>query len=71
MNTEKIRKETNKNFRIKLNAGSISMLIGWQGLENEVGRTKAYCLCCKALASKVDIYTWRGRKGRTIRFYAK
>jgi len=71
MNTEKIRKEINRNFRIKLNAGSISMLVGWQGLEKEVGRTLAYCLCCKALASKVDIYIWRGRKGRIIRFYAK
>lgn len=71
METENLRKRVNQEFLIKYNDGSESTLLGWSGLVQRVGLSKARILARTALASIVDIYTWSGRNGRKIRFYAK
>lgn len=71
MKTEETRKAMNRNFKVKVNFGRKSTLVGWQGLVLEVGRSKAFLLVCSALNSRADKWTYKGRNGRIIRFYAK
>ena len=69
--SEIIRKRMNREFRIKVNRGSLTTLVGWSGLVELVGRNKAIWLVLEALKRKTDVYTWKSRKGLVVRFYVK
>lgn len=71
METEVIRKRMNREFRVKANHGSMSVLVGWDGLVGLVGRTRAFLCVCEALGSKSDKWTWKSRKGLKLSFYVK
>lgn len=71
MESSAIRKRMNREFRVKVNRGSVSILVGWQGLVAEVGLFRAKSLVCEALACSGDCYTWRARRGLIVRFYGK
>lgn len=71
MVTADIRKKMNKEFRVKVNKGHISILVGWEGLVDYVGRNKAFCLVSEALKRDVDKWSWIGRNGLKIAFYVK
>lgn len=61
----------NREFRVKVNHGSVSRLVGWRGLVSIVGLPKAKWLVLEAFKRKTDIYTWKSRKGLIVRFYLK
>lgn len=71
MESNVIRKRMNREFRVKVNHGSISMLVGWSGLVSMVGRHRAYLCVCRALESKSDKWTWKSRNGLRLSFYVK
>lgn len=71
MQTEIVRKRMNREFRVKVNYGSMSLLVGWEGLVNLLGRHRAYLCVCEALESKTDKWTWKSRKGLKLSFYVK
>ena len=68
---EILRKGMNREFRVKINHGSLSTLVGWQGLVEHVGQVKAKWLVREAFFRGVDKYTWRSRKGYRVTFYGK
>lgn len=71
MNTNITRRLMNRNFRVKINRGSLSVLVGWEGLISYVGRTRAFLLVSEALSRPVDKWTWKSRKGLRVSFYSK
>lgn len=71
MESSAVRRVMNREFRVKLNRGSVSILVGWQGLVAEVGSFRAKWLVCEALSHSGDCYTWRARRGLIVRFYGK
>lgn len=71
MKSDETRKTMNRNFRVKVNYKKTTILVGWRGLVEYVGRTTAFILVSRAMSSGMDNYTFRGRNGITIRFYAK
>ena len=66
-----LRKEVNRNFRVKINGNGISTFVGMQGLINHLGYYRATSLCEAALGSQTDIYQCKLRRGLRIRFYVK
>lgn len=71
MESNVIRKRMNREFRVKVNYGSMSVLVGWDGLVKLVGRNRAYLCVCGALESKTDKWAWKSRKGLKLSFYVK
>lgn len=71
MESSAVRRLMNREFRVKLNRGSVSILVGWQGLVAEVGLFRAKWLVSEALACSGDCYIWRARRGLIVRFYGK
>ena len=73
MNTEldNLRWRMNRDFRVKINHGSLSTLVGWSGLVEHVGRNRAKWLVREAFSRDADSYTWRGRNGLRVAFYGK
>lgn len=71
METQVVRKRMNREFRVKVNHGSLSVLVGWEGLVRLVGRNRAFLCVCEALESKTDKWTWKSRKGFKLSFYVK
>lgn len=66
-----IRRDMNREFRVKVNHGSMSMLVGWAGLSRLVGVHVAFLLVERALVTRTDKWTWKSRKGLRVTFYAK
>lgn len=71
MYSEEIRRKMNREFLVKINRGSKSLLVGWSGLVLEVGRTEAFLLVCRAFDSLEDKWSRKYRSGLRVTFYAK
>jgi len=73
MNTEldTLRVRMNRDFRVKINHGSLSTLVGWRGLVEHVGRARAKWLVREAFSRDTDKYAWKSRNGLRIVFYGK
>lgn len=71
MNTNIIRRSMNRNFRVKINRGSLSVLVGWEGLVSHVGRTRAFLLVSEALSHPTYKWSWKSRNGIRVSFYSK
>lgn len=71
MNTIIIRRSMNRNFRVKINHRSMSVLVGWDGLVSHVGRTRAFLLVSEALSRPVYKWSWKSRNGLRVSFYSK
>lgn len=66
-----IRRDMNREFRVKVNHGSMSKLVGWDGLSQLVGVHVAFLLVERALVTRTDKWTWKSRKGLRVTFYVK
>lgn len=66
-----LRRGMNREFRVKINHGSQSTLVGWNGLVEHVGKIRAKWLVQEALLRGLDKYVWRSRKGFRVTFYGK
>lgn len=71
MNTNIVRRSMNRNFRVKINRGSLSVLVGWEGLVSHVGRMRAFLLVSEALSRPTDKWSWKSRSGLRVSFYSK
>ena len=71
MNTKIIRRSMNREFRVKINKGSTSLLVGWSGLVEYVGRSRAFLLVSEALGRDTDKWSWKSRSGLRVTFYVK
>lgn len=71
MNTNNVRRSMNRNFKVKINRGSLSVLVGWEGLVSHVGRTRAFLLVSEALSSPMDKWSRKYRSGLRVTFYSK
>lgn len=73
MNTEldNLRVRMNRDFRVKINHGSLSTLVGWRGLVEHVGQVRAKWLVREAFSRDIGNYTWKSRNGLKIVFYGK
>lgn len=71
MNTNVVRRSMNRNFKVKINRGSLSVLVGWEGLVSHVGRTRAFLLVSEALSNPMDKWSRKYRSGLRVTFYSK
>lgn len=71
MVTEEIRRRMNREFRVKVNRGGMSKLVGWSGLVALIGRFNAYLLVSEALKCPWDKWSRRSANGVRVIFYAK
>lgn len=71
MNTNIIRRPMNRNFRVKINRGSLSTLVGYKGLECYVGRERAFLLVSEAIKSHGYKWSWKSETGFKVTFYPR
>lgn len=71
MITEDVRKRMNREFRVKVNRGSMSKLVGWKGLVELIGRFNAYLLVSEALQKPWDKWSHMSRNRVRVTFYVK
>lgn len=71
MVSAEIRKRMNREFRVKVNRGSMSKLVGWEGLISLIGRFNAFLLVSEALQKPWDKWSRRSINGVRVTFYVK
>lgn len=68
---EKISTILNREFLLKISGLGYHTLAGWPLLCSLVGEDLAEKAIRKAIASGVDKYTWKLRRGLRLDFYSK
>lgn len=71
MVTEDVRRRMNREFRVKVNRGSMSKLVGWEGLVSLIGRFNAFLLVSEALQKPWGKWSRESRNGVRVTFYVK
>lgn len=71
MVTKVVRKRMNRVFRVKVNRGSMSKLVGWEGLVALIGRYNAYLLVSEALQKPWIKWSHLSANDVKVTFYVK